>query len=156
MAERLTALCAAATVVGGYAPMGSEISPLLAMEEARAVGRDRRLPRLRTIPPSRSASSPATRLRRARSGSCSPKLTAPAVEPDLILVPLIAVDGRGTRLGRGKGHYDRVLGRLRKRARGWSASAGRSSGSTTKSRATRGTCPLDGFASPERLEWFRR
>ena len=39
LAERLTALCASASVVGGYAPMGSEISPLLAMEEARAVGR---------------------------------------------------------------------------------------------------------------------
>ena len=36
------------------------------------------------------------------------------VEPDLILVPLIAIDGRGTRLGRGKGHYDRALARLRK------------------------------------------
>ena len=38
----------------------------------------------------------------------------PAVEPDLILVPLIAIDSRGTRLGRGKGHYDRALVRLKK------------------------------------------
>ena len=43
-----------------------------------------------------------------------PKRRAPVVEPDLILVPLIAIDGRGTRLGRGKGHYDRALARLKK------------------------------------------
>ena len=43
-----------------------------------------------------------------------PRLTGPVVDPDLILVPLIAIDGRGTRLGRGKGHYDRALARLRK------------------------------------------
>ena len=63
------------------------------------------------IPRRRSARAPA------RSGSCSPSRSAPVVEPDLILVPLIAIDGRGTRLGRGKGHYDRALARLRKRRR---------------------------------------
>ena len=39
LARHLTSLCANASVVGGYAPLGSEISPLAAMEEARAVGR---------------------------------------------------------------------------------------------------------------------
>ena len=38
LGERLTALCADSKVVAGYAPIGSEISPLAAMEEARAVG----------------------------------------------------------------------------------------------------------------------
>ena len=48
-------------------------------------------------------------------GILQPKQSAPPVEPDLILVPLIAVDGRGTRLGRGKGHYDRVLAPLKRK-----------------------------------------
>ena len=39
LAHHLTSLCAGAAVVGGYAPLGSEISPQLAIEEARAVGR---------------------------------------------------------------------------------------------------------------------
>src|SRR3954469_15011866 len=39
LAHHLTSLCAAASVVGGYAPLGSKISPQLAIEEARAVGR---------------------------------------------------------------------------------------------------------------------
>ena len=65
------------------------------------------------IPPSRSASSPAIRSSRAVRDHAAGQ-AHPAVEPDLILVPLIAIDGRGTRLGRGKGHYDRALVRLKK------------------------------------------
>src|SRR3954470_15810405 len=38
LAEHLTSLFAGVSVVGGYCPLGSEISPLPAMEEARAVG----------------------------------------------------------------------------------------------------------------------
>lgn len=38
LAQHLTSLLAGSAVVGGYAPMGSEISPSVAMEEARAVG----------------------------------------------------------------------------------------------------------------------
>ena len=37
LAHHLTSLCAGAAVVGGYAPLGSEISPPLAIEEARAI-----------------------------------------------------------------------------------------------------------------------
>ncbi|HEY3812391.1 MAG TPA: 5-formyltetrahydrofolate cyclo-ligase [Caulobacteraceae bacterium] len=35
------------------------------------------------------------------------------VEPDLVLVPLLAFDRTGHRLGYGAGHYDRTLARLR-------------------------------------------
>ena len=77
-------------------------------------------------------------------GIMQPKRSAPVVEPDLILVPLIAIDGQGTRLGRGKGHYDRALGRLRKtRARliglgwAWRESKLRRNGIVQKLRAMR-------------------
>jgi 5-formyltetrahydrofolate cyclo-ligase len=36
------------------------------------------------------------------------------VEPDIVIVPLIAFDRRGHRLGYGAGHYDATLSRLRK------------------------------------------
>ena len=65
LAQNLTSLCTKAKIVGGYAPLGSEISPLLAMEEARAVGADRRLPGLRS---SRKAVQVPSR-RPARAGT---------------------------------------------------------------------------------------
>ena len=108
LAEHLTSLCAGCSVVGGYAPIGSEISPLLATEEARAVGAIVAFPAFdHPAKPFRfRAGDP---LQPGPFGMMQPKLSAPVVEPDLILVPLLAIDGSGTRLGRGKGHYDRAL-----------------------------------------------
>jgi 5-formyltetrahydrofolate cyclo-ligase len=155
LAQHLTSLCARARVVGGYSAMGSEISPLIAMEEARSVGAIVAFPAFsnpakpfRFLAGDPSVSGPF--------GILQPRASAPPVEPDLILVPLIAVDATGTRLGRGKGHYDRVLGRMRKAGAkligvGWPLQ--------------RLDCPiprddwdipLDAFASPEGLEWFDR
>jgi len=78
------------------------------------------------------------------------------VDPDLVLVPLIAIDSRGTRLGRGKGHYDQALIRLKKsRARligvGWPIQR-----LVQEIPADEWDVPLDGFASPEGLEIFAR
>lgn len=42
----------------------------------------------------------------------------PALVPDIVLVPLLAFDLSGHRLGYGAGHYDRTLARLRNRNRG--------------------------------------
>jgi 5-formyltetrahydrofolate cyclo-ligase len=42
-----------------------------------------------------------------------PLATAPAVEPDLLFVPLACFDRRGHRIGYGAGYYDRSLARLR-------------------------------------------
>ena len=153
LAEHLTAICAGATVVAGYAPLGSEISPLLAMEEARAVGAIVAYPAFsnpakpfRFLAGDPSAGGPF--------GIVQPKPTAPPVEPDVILVPLIAVDGRGTRLGRGKGHYDRVLAPLRRKGArligvGWPLQR-----LTEEIPRDPWDVPMDGFASPEGVEWF--
>jgi 5-formyltetrahydrofolate cyclo-ligase len=42
-------------------------------------------------------------------GTLAPLETAPVVEPAVIIVPLLAFDAFGTRLGYGKGHYDRTI-----------------------------------------------
>ena len=42
-----------------------------------------------------------------------PEETAPEVLPDVLLVPLLAFDSRGYRLGYGGGFYDRTLEKLR-------------------------------------------
>jgi 5-formyltetrahydrofolate cyclo-ligase len=155
LAENLTSLCASARVVAGYSPMGSEISPLLAIEEARSVGAVVAFP---------AFSNPAKPFRFLGGdplvpgpfGILQPKATAPAVDPDLVLVPLIAVDPHGARLGRGKGHYDRVIGKLKR-------SGVRLIGVGWPIQRLEDTIPtdpwdvhLDAFASPDGIEWFSR
>ena len=46
-------------------------------------------------------------------GIPEPLESAPAVEPDLLFVPLACFDRRGHRIGYGAGYYDRSLARLR-------------------------------------------
>ena len=46
-----------------------------------------------------------------------PKPEQPEVEPDILLVPLLAFDAHGRRLGYGGGFYDRTLAGLRARKR---------------------------------------
>jgi 5-formyltetrahydrofolate cyclo-ligase len=46
-------------------------------------------------------------------GVLQPPPEAEALAPDIVLVPLVLADRRGTRIGHGKGHYDRALAHLR-------------------------------------------
>ncbi len=153
LAERLTSLCAGASVVAGYSPLGSEISPLPAIEEARAVGAIVAFPAFHNpAKPFRFLAGDPTVS--GPFGILQPKPSAPAVEPDLVLVPLIAVDSRGTRLGRGKGHYDRVLGALRRKGAkligvGWPLQR-----LSTNIPRDAWDIPLDAFVSPARVEFF--
>jgi 5-formyltetrahydrofolate cyclo-ligase len=50
-------------------------------------------------------------------GTLAPPETAPLVEPDVVLMPLLGFDARGTRLGYGGGYYDRTLAGLSRRPR---------------------------------------
>ena len=155
LAENLTSLCASARVVAGYSPMGSEISPLLAIEEARSVGAVVAFPAFRDpAKPFRFLAGDPTIP--GPFGILQPKPSAPPVDPDLVLVPLIAVDPHGARLGRGKGHYDRVIGRLKRSGAkligvGWQMQRLEDTVPTDP-----WDVPLDAFASPDGLQWFGR
>jgi 5-formyltetrahydrofolate cyclo-ligase len=100
LAEHLTSVFAGVGVVGGYCPLGSEISPLPAMEEARAVGAIVAFPCFpHPAKPFRFLAGDP--LEPGPFGIMQPAKRHPVVQPDLVLVPLIAIDGGGTRLGRG-------------------------------------------------------
>jgi 5-formyltetrahydrofolate cyclo-ligase len=153
LAKHLTSLLAHASVVAGYHPLGSEISPLLAMEEARAVGRIVAFPCF-PDPAKPFRFKAGDPLEPGPFGILQPKKRAPIVEPDLIFVPLIAIDAVGTRLGRGRGHYDRALLHLKKTGArlvgvGWGMQR-----IETLIPHDPWDVPLHGFASPEGLEWF--
>lgn len=59
--------------------------------------------------------APGDPMRRVQWGIEEPMETAAAVEPDVLLVPLLAFDRHGWRLGYGGGYYDRTLRDLRAR-----------------------------------------
>jgi 5-formyltetrahydrofolate cyclo-ligase len=154
LAERLTSLFAGVAVVGGYCPLGSEISPLPAMEEARAVGAIVAFPCFpNPAKPFRFLAGDP--LEPGPFGIMQPAKRHPVVQPNLVLVPLIAIDHRGTRLGRGKGHYDRALVSLKKSGArlvgvGWPMQS-----VADPIPADDWDVPLDAFASPNGIDWFR-
>ena len=139
--------------VAGYAPQGSEIDPTMLLWHAgnALIGS--------AYPAFLTASSTMI----FRSGLCAedcpvggvqPPGHAKTVEPDFVIVPLLAADRAGNRLGQGGGHYDRALPALRdKGARivgvGWAMQL-LDSGLPTEPWDVR----LDAFVSPDGMLEF--
>jgi 5-formyltetrahydrofolate cyclo-ligase len=96
-------------VIAGYWPIGSEIDPRPAMHLLHASGAQLALPE--ATPPGNPLIfrlwSDGDPLLPGRFGTRHP--AGPPVTPNLLLVPLLAFDHRGHRLGYGGGYYDRTL-----------------------------------------------
>ena len=59
---------------------------------------------------------PDTTLFEAGFGTLAPGAGAPAAVPDILVLPLVGFDAIGTRLGYGRGYYDRTIAALREKA----------------------------------------
>jgi len=103
------------TIISGFMPLKSEINPLPLMQKLAAAGARLALPAIagRGKPLIMRAWEFGAPLDRGQWGIREPKPDAPEVEPDILLVPLLAFDRAGYRLGYGAGYYDMTIHRLR-------------------------------------------
>jgi 5-formyltetrahydrofolate cyclo-ligase len=104
-------------IVSGFMPLKSEISPLPLMKKLAASGARLALPVIagRGKPLIMRSWNFADELGRGQWNIREPKPEAAEVEPDILLVPLLAFDRTGHRIGYGAGYYDMTITGLRAR-----------------------------------------
>ncbi len=99
-------------IIGGFFPMRGEIDILPLLHALHAHGHRLALPE--TPPPGHTlifrAWTPGAKMLPGRYKTQHPD--APVLTPDFLLIPLLAFDSHGHRLGYGGGYYDRTLAAL--------------------------------------------
>jgi 5-formyltetrahydrofolate cyclo-ligase len=105
----------AGSTISAYAAIGSELDAFPLLRTLADQGYRLCLPVITPLgnPLVFRAWAPDDPLVSAKWDIREPAASAPAVEPDVLLVPLLAFDDDGNRLGYGGGYYDRTLRRLR-------------------------------------------
>lgn len=109
LAAKVAPVLAGARQPASYASVGAEIDPRFVEERLGPHA----FPRV-TGGALSFHLAPWAALRAGYGGIPEPPATAPAITPDLLLVPLLAATATGIRLGQGQGHYDRTLAALRR------------------------------------------
>jgi 5-formyltetrahydrofolate cyclo-ligase len=102
-------------IVSGFMPLKSEINPLPLMQKLSEAGASFALPAIvgRGKPLIMRAWEFGGPLDRGQWGIREPKPEAPEVAPDILLVPMLAFDRNGYRIGYGAGYYDMTIANLR-------------------------------------------
>jgi 5-formyltetrahydrofolate cyclo-ligase len=108
---------AADATVSAYWPMGDEADPLPLTERLRLKGHAIALPRIagaKRTPLAFHVHLPESELVGGKFGLSEPHPDWTVAIPSVVIVPLLAFDARGYRLGYGGGFYDATLADLRR------------------------------------------
>ena len=102
-------------IVSGFMPMKTEINPLPLLRKLGGAGARLALPCIagRGKPLIMRAWKIGDAFKEGQWGIREPLPEAPAVLPDIVIVPLAAFDRTGQRIGYGAGYYDMTLAALR-------------------------------------------
>lgn len=102
-------------IVSGFHPFGNEIDVLPLLSRLRIAGHEIALPVVtpKGTPLMFRRWRPEDEIARGPFGIHQPRDDAPVLIPDLLVVPFLAFDRKGRRLGYGGGYYDRTLAKLR-------------------------------------------
>ena len=103
------------TIVSGFMPLKTEINPLPLLRKLSERGAHLALPCIagRGRPLIMRAFAFGDELTPGQWGIREPKPDAPEAHPDILLVPLLAFDRTGHRIGYGAGYYDMTIAKLR-------------------------------------------
>lgn len=96
-------------IVGAYWPIGSELDARPLLKKLREKGFRCALPYVAPQGLEFHIWTELTPLIKGSFQTLEPPPTADVIVPDILLVPLLAFDKRGHRLGYGQGHFDRYL-----------------------------------------------
>lgn len=138
---------ATGTVVAGYWPMRDEINPVPLLKRLHQNG-------IRVVLPTVAEKGEPLRFRNWEPdqdlesgpyGTLHPPASVGEARPDAVLVPLLAFDDDGYRLGYGGGYYDRTLSALRAGGTVLAVGIGYESQRTP---------PLPRSETDERLDWM--
>lgn len=103
-------------IVSGFSPLKTEINPIPLMRKLADAGAHLALPVVarRGKPLIMRAWSFGAPLGSGVWGIREPQADAPEVAPDVLLVPLLAFDRNGHRIGYGAGYFDMTIAALRR------------------------------------------
>ncbi len=101
-------------VIAGYMALDDEPDPAPLLEKWAKAGHEIALPRLADRNADLEFRKGTGKLEKGPFADIlQPGPRAKVLAPDMVLVPVVAVDVHGNRLGQGAGHYDRALAALR-------------------------------------------
>lgn len=103
------------STISGFSAIRDEIDPGQLLHHLHGQGHHLCLPVMegKGKPLVFRAWAPGDEMGKVQWGIAEPLPDKPVLEPDVVLVPLLAFDSAGYRLGYGGGFYDRTLDRLR-------------------------------------------